>query len=239
MSTLADYPAKLTKGYYRVRRDWEDSDSQVGAYRILANAIAKCDANPGTYVFTSDGVKIYPEEESGEEEVVVETATEEVEDTDAEAVSEEAPDTESEEAEEEITDTEDEETEEEFPAAEELIPTFCGKLKALMNIRDTPSSEGEIITTYAKGTIVSILEVLDNGWLKIICAEAEEGTAYVSNEGDSYVNVGSSVYTVESGDTLWKIATEQLGKGTRYKELRSINNLSSNSIKVGMELILP
>lgn len=54
------YPEKLTTGYYRVRKDWKDSKSQVGAYRILTNAKNAADKNPGTFVFTNDGVAIYP-----------------------------------------------------------------------------------------------------------------------------------------------------------------------------------
>jgi len=54
------YPEKLTTGYYRVRTDWKDSKSQVGAYRILASAKNAADKNPGTFVFTNDGVAIYP-----------------------------------------------------------------------------------------------------------------------------------------------------------------------------------
>ena len=55
------YPEKLTTGYYRVRKTWKDSKSQIGAYRVLSNAKAAADKNPGTYVFTNDGVAIYPE----------------------------------------------------------------------------------------------------------------------------------------------------------------------------------
>lgn len=55
------YPEKLTSGYYRVRKTWKDSKSQVGAYRVLKNAKNAADKNPGTYVFTNDGVAIYPE----------------------------------------------------------------------------------------------------------------------------------------------------------------------------------
>ena len=62
-----DYPAKLTTGYYRVRKNWADKKSQVGAYRILANAKAAADKNPSTHVFTNDGVAIYPTEERTEE----------------------------------------------------------------------------------------------------------------------------------------------------------------------------
>ena len=58
---VVTYPEKLTSGYYRVRKTWKDSKSQVGAYRILKNAKAAADKNPGTYVFTNDGVAIYPE----------------------------------------------------------------------------------------------------------------------------------------------------------------------------------
>ena len=59
-NTTPTYPEKLTSGYYRVRKTWKDSKSQVGAYRVLKNAKAAADKNPGTYVFTNDGVAIYP-----------------------------------------------------------------------------------------------------------------------------------------------------------------------------------
>ena len=48
-----EYPAKLTTGYYRVREVWEDEASQFGAYRLLANAKAKCDENPELYYLQS------------------------------------------------------------------------------------------------------------------------------------------------------------------------------------------
>lgn len=59
-NTTPTYPEKLTSGYYRVRKTWKDSKSQVGAYRVLANAKAAADKNCGTFVFTNDGVAIYP-----------------------------------------------------------------------------------------------------------------------------------------------------------------------------------
>ena len=62
-----EYPEKLTAGYYRVRKEWKDSKSQIGAYRVLANAKAAADKNPGTFVFSNDGVAIYPTEEKKEE----------------------------------------------------------------------------------------------------------------------------------------------------------------------------
>lgn len=47
----ATYPEKLTTGYYRVRKSWSDARSQLGAYRVLANAKKQADDNPGFYVF--------------------------------------------------------------------------------------------------------------------------------------------------------------------------------------------
>ena len=57
--SVVEYPEKLTTGYYRVRKSWADSKSQLGAYRILANAKAKADANSGYSVFAEDGKVVY------------------------------------------------------------------------------------------------------------------------------------------------------------------------------------
>lgn len=117
---VAVYPEKLTNGYYRVRKAWKDSKSQVGAYRILSNAKAGADKNPGTYVFTNDGVAIYP-----------------------------------------------------------------------------------------------------------VDAAADSGT-------DDY-----RIHTVVKGDTLWDIAVQYLGKGSRYTEIKSLNGLKSNVIYSGWKLKIP
>ena len=112
-----EYPEKLTTGYYRVRKEWKDSKSQIGAYRVLANAKAAADKNPGTFVFSNDGVAIYPTQEKKEE-------------------------------------------------------------------------------TYR-------------------------------------------IHTVVKGDTLWDIAAKYLGNGTRYPEIKTLNNLKSNTIYSGWKLKIP
>lgn len=53
------YPEKLTTGYYRVRKTWTDKKSQLGAYRVLANAKAKADENSSYSVFDNDGNVVY------------------------------------------------------------------------------------------------------------------------------------------------------------------------------------
>lgn len=46
-------------------------------------------------------------------------------------------------------------------------------------------------------------------------------------------------YTVQRGESLWTIAREQLGKGTRYREIMTLNGLKTDLIKPGQVLKLP
>lgn len=230
-----EYPAKLTTGYYRVREVWEDESSQLGAYRLLANAKAKCDENPGSRVFDNDGNVIYPEEavpvtgaEESEEQPVLDNPEEK-----EELPKEDAP------ADESDTDEESTVDEDEFPIAEELPATIAyGKLKTLMNIRKKPDTSAEVITVYKKNTLVEVVQFCD-GWLKIKCPEAEDGVAYVLNSTDSYAFTASKIYTVVPGDNLWKIAEKELGDGNRCADIRTLNGLTSNAIRVGMKLLIP
>ena len=54
--------ATTQKQLYRVRKTWSDSKSQKGAYKILANAKACADKNPGYSVFDTDGNAVYTSE---------------------------------------------------------------------------------------------------------------------------------------------------------------------------------
>lgn len=237
-----EYPAKLTTGYYRVREVWEDEASQLGAYRLLANAKAKCDENPGNRVFDNDGNVIYPEEavpvtgteESEEQPVLDEPEEKEVEEQ--EQPKEDTPADKEEHTEEKKEATVDED---EFPTAEELPATIAyGKLKTLMNIRKKPSLDAEVVAVYKKNTLVEVIQFCD-GWLKIKCAEAEDGVAYVLNSTDSYAFTASKIYTVVPGDNLWQIAEKELGDGNRCADIRTLNGLTSNAIRVGMKLLIP
>ena len=233
--SMKEYPAKLTTGYYRVREDWEDEASQLGAYRLLANAKAKCDENPGSRVFDNDGNVIYPEEEvpvTGAEDTGEHPVLDEPEEKTSEA---DAPDEEPTVAEEKESDS----TEEEYPTAEEVPATIAyGKLKTLMNIREMPDTSAEVVTVYKKGTLIEIVEFCA-GWLKIKCAEAANGLAYVLNSADTYAFTASKIYTVVPGDNLWKIAEKELGDGSRCADIRALNGLTSNAIRVGMKLLIP
>lgn len=51
------------------------------------------------------------------------------------------------------------------------------------------------------------------------------------------------VYTVKSGDSLWRIARDQLGDASRHLELAELNKATlggnSDSLKLGQKIILP
>ena len=233
--SMKEYPAKLTTGYYRVREDWEDEASQLGAYRLLANAKAKCDENPGSRVVDNDGNVIYPEEavpatgaEDKEEHPVLDEPEEKT-------PEEESPDEEPAADEEKKSDS----AKEEYPTAEEFPATMAyGKLKTLMNIREMPDTGAEVVTVYKKNTLIEIVEFCA-GWLKIKCPEAASGLAYVLNSADTYAFTASKIYTVAPGDNLWKIAEKELGDGSRCADIRALNGLTSNAIRVGMKLLIP
>lgn len=56
---------------------------------------------------------------------------------------------------------------------------------------------------------------------------------------DSASKTIAKTYTVKAGDTLYNIAKKELGNGSRYLDLKTLNNLANaNSIKVGQVLRL-
>lgn len=50
---------------------------------------------------------------------------------------------------------------------------------------------------------------------------------------------GTKTYTVKAGDSLWAIADKELGDGSRYNEIKTMNGLKDNTIYKGQTLKLP
>lgn len=48
-----------------------------------------------------------------------------------------------------------------------------------------------------------------------------------------------TTYTVQKGDTLWRIAYKKLGSGNRYKEIMKASGLTSDKLKIGQRLKIP
>ncbi len=72
----------------------------------------------------------------------------------------------------------------------------------------------------------------------------EEGKYIVEKEEqvESKVKVSHLEYTIEKGDTLWKIAEKELGKGYRWKYIYELNKdkiKDPNRLKTGTKIIIP
>lgn len=149
---------------YRVRKCWEDSASQLGAFTVLENAWALADRNPGYGVFDSAGRQVYA-----------------------------AP--------------------------------GQGFYRVRLKWSDAASQKGAF-------------RVLENA---IRCADENAGYS-VFDENGKAVYVGKaagSTYTVQKNDTLWGIAARLLGNGSRYREIQSLNGLTSDVIYAGQVLRIP
>ena len=60
----ADSAEVVKAQLYRVRKSWDASKTQKGAYKLLANAKKCADKNPGYSVFDADGKAVYPAAET-------------------------------------------------------------------------------------------------------------------------------------------------------------------------------
>lgn len=233
--SVKDYPTRLAAGYYRVRKSWEDAESQLGQFRLLSSAIAKADANPGYFVFSNEGEVIHPELEIGIEDIPGEIQAEEGAAETIDSPVDAGGD----------INTGDSAADDPIPEAVEYDcdgndqPIAYARLSTLMNIRSGNSMDAEPVTTYKKDTLVEILQFCEGNWLRIRCPESETGFAYVSGQEQYLYGIGKKVYTVAAKDNLWKIAEEQIGSGTRYTEIRELNGLTCNVIRVGMKLVMP
>jgi nucleoid-associated protein YgaU len=75
-----------------------------------------------------------------------------------------------------------------------------------------------------------------------VAVAAAENRKTAAALDDNSVPGAAKLYTVEEGDSLWKIAASQLGDGNRYKEIIKLNpNISPDgrNLAVGTKLKIP
>ena len=74
------------------------------------------------------------------------------------------------------------------------------------------------------------------------CVETIVKKAKLKLKKEAEVTVNSTdyiTYTVKKGDSLWKIASTYLGKGSKYTEIATLNNIKGNFICAGQVLKIP
>ena len=68
---------------------------------------------------------------------------------------------------------------------------------------------------------------------------ANQVTARLGGSAETEPKTEQTTYTVKTGDSLWKIAARLLGNGSRYTEIKTLNGLKTNTIRVGQVLKVP
>lgn len=105
----------------------------------------------------------------------------------------------------------------------------------------------------AKKTVAQIAaEVIDGKWgngdarKKALQAAGYDYNAVqkavnekLSGKNSATASPTYKTYTVKKGDSLWAIAKNQLGNGSRWTEIKKLNGLTSNVIQPGQKLKLP
>lgn len=154
-----------------------------------------------------------------------------------------------------------------FPKHGKSMDTFRADVKALLGGGTSePSTKPDTGTAIKVGDLVKITGTKYYGgqtiptWVRNQNWYVQEvsGDRAVINKNESGTNaimspvrvsdlalVGVSatttyrVHTVAKGDTLWGIAVKYLGSGSRYKEIKTLNGLTSDVIYSGQKLKIP
>lgn len=100
---------------------------------------------------------------------------------------------------------------------------------------------GETVYTVQKGDTLSKIATKYGTTYQKLASYNGIANPNIINVGQKIKIPGSGVrtYTVKTGDSLWAIAATQLGDGTRYNEIKTLNGLTSNTIHAGQTLKLP
>jgi flagellum-specific peptidoglycan hydrolase FlgJ/LysM repeat protein len=112
---------------------------------------------------------------------------------------------------------------------------YPNKLISLIERYELYNLDKEVLGTKYKNKIISSVSVAENNTYEI--EELDEiGSSSKENSGkvsENKIQVTSSTYTVEKGDTLYSISKKF---NTTVGELQDMNGLTDNSISLGQEL---
>lgn len=122
------------------------------------------------------------------------------------------------------------------------VPDFAKKATSTA-APATPAqpATGETVYTVQKGDTLSKIAAKYGTTYQKLASYNGIANPNIINVGQKIKIPGSGVrtYTVKAGDSLWAIAAKQLGDGSRYNEIKTMNGLTSNLIHAGQTLKLP
>ncbi len=129
--------------------------------------------------------------------------------------------------------------------AEERIRIVSrGKLDAIAPVTDLLGMQKDRNAQFMIAEIEEIMMPAGGNSPDPQAKEIEEGKFLVEEEQkvESEVKVRTREYTIQKGDTLWKIAQKELGKGYRWNYLYEINKdkiRDPNKLKPGTVIVIP
>lgn len=135
--------------------------------------------------------------------------------------------------------------ESEPPVESPFISAFVKQGYTNVSVYQNPNLKGKVIATLSAGEAIAVRENKP-GVFEIQLAGGRIGylsASYITFEKEPETPAPPSqnyfLYRVQSGDTLWKLAQQYLGQGSRYTEIMQLNGLTSDRIYPGMELKIP
>lgn len=110
--------------------------------------------------------------------------------------------------------------------------SFTGKINGISGNVDLNTTEKNYPTIIKNAGL--------NGFKKTSSTTAATTSKPTTNKPTAYkVTATYKTYTVVKGDSLWSIAQKQLGKGSRYTEIKKINGMKSDTIYAGQKIKIP
>ncbi len=119
-----------------------------------------------------------------------------------------------------------------------------GKLDAVAPISDLVGMQKDRNAQFMIAEVEEVMIPYPGEPKEIDAKPVEEGKYIIEKEEkvESQVKVSKKEYTIQKGDTLWKIAKQYLGSGHRWKYLYELNKDTINDpdkLKAGSTIIIP
>jgi len=119
-----------------------------------------------------------------------------------------------------------------------------GKLDAVAPVTDLPGMQKDRNAQFMIAEVEEVMIPYNGEGVPPTATQLEEGKYVEELEEpvESEVKVSTREYTIKKGDTLWKIAERELGKGHRWKYIYELNKnviKNPNKLKAGRKILIP
>lgn len=119
-----------------------------------------------------------------------------------------------------------------------------GKLDAIAPVSDLLGMQRDRNAQFMVAEVEEVMLPYQGQALPSNVQMIEEGKFIEEKEEpvESEIKVSTKEYTIKKGDTLWKIAQKELGRGYRWKYIYELNKdiiKNPNKLKVGTSILIP